>query len=141
MTISVRDDAERAALDAILALINGGTGDASGDFELLTSANGSLATLPFTIPGSGGAFAAATTPVSPGGVAAAVSNAITNSGTPTPGTIGNGRFRDRANSAVVSFSISASGAGGDMIVADPVIPSNATAVSCSSITVTMNVTN
>lgn len=134
MTISVRDDAERAALDAILALINGGSGDASGDFELLTGANASLAVLPFATT----AFQASS---SNAGVAQAVSNAITNSGTPTAGTIGNGRFRDKANSAVVSFSISAGGGGGDMTVADPVIPANATAVSCSSITVTLNVTN
>jgi hypothetical protein len=134
MTISVRDDAERAALDAILALINGGSGDATGDFELLTSGNSSLAVLPL----SATSFAASTTVSNQ---AQAVSNAITNSGTPTPGTIGNGRFRDKANSAVVSFSISAGGGGGDMIVTDPVIPSNATAVSCSGVTVTLNVTN
>ena len=134
MTIAVRDDAERAALDAVLALINGGAGDATGDFELLTGANAQLAFLNF----SATAFQGATTN---GGVAQAVSNAISNSGTPTAGTIANGRFRDRANSAVVTFSISASGGGGDMIVADPVIPANATAVSCSSITVTMNITN
>lgn len=141
MTISVRDDAERAALDAILALINSGSGDASGDFELLTGALSSLCSLNFTAPGSGGAFQAATTPVSPGGIAQAVSNAISNSGTPNSGTIGAGRFRDRANSAVISFSMSAGGGGGDMTVADPVIPGNATAVSCSSITITLNVTN
>jgi hypothetical protein len=134
MTISVRDDAERAALDAVLALINAGSGDASGDFELLTSANASLAVLPFSTT----AFGSAT---SNGGIASATSNAITNSGTPTAGTIGNGRFRDKANSAVVTFSISASGGGGDMIVTDPVIPANATAVSCSGVTITLNVTN
>jgi hypothetical protein len=134
MAISVRDDAERAALDAILALINAGSGDSSGDFELLTGASASLAVLPF----SATSFAAAT---SNAGIATATSNAITNSGTPTPGTIGIGRFRDKANSAVVTFSISASGGGGDMIVTDPVIPSNATAVSCSGVTVTLNVTN
>jgi hypothetical protein len=134
MTISVRDDAERAALDAVLALINAGSGDASGDFELLTAGSSSLAVLPFSTT----SFGAATTG---GGIATATSNAITNSGTPTPGTIGLGRFRDKANSAVVSFSVSASGGGGDMIVTDPVIPSNATAVSCSGVTVTLNITN
>jgi hypothetical protein len=134
MTISVRDDAERAALDAILALINGGSGDATGDFELLTAGSSSLAVLPF----SATSFAASTTISNQ---ASATSNAITNSGTPTPGTIGSGRFRDKANSAVVSFSVSAGGGGGDMIVTDPVIPSNATAVSCSGVTVTLNVTN
>lgn len=134
MTISVRDDAERAALDAILALVNSGSGDSTGDFELLNSGNSSLAVLPF----SATAFASSTTISNQ---ASATSNSITNSGTPTPGTIANGRFRDKANSAVVSFSISAGGGGGDMIVTDPVIPSNATAVSCSGVTVTLNVTN
>lgn len=134
MTISVRDDAERAALDAILALINGGSGDASGDFEVLSSGLVSLAIMPFSTT----AFASATTVSNQ---AQAVSNAITNSGTPTSNTIANGRFRDKANSAVISFSISAGGGGGDMIVTDPVIPSNATAVSCSGVTVTLNVTN
>lgn len=134
MAISVRDDAERAALDAILALINGGAGDATGDFEVLTAGLSSLAVMPL----SATAFQAST---SNAGVAQSVSNAISNSATPTPGTIGAGRLRDRANSAVISFTISAGGGGGDMTVGDPVIPSNATAVSCSGITVTLNVTN
>lgn len=120
----------------MLSFINAGSGDLTGDFELLTSANASLAVLPFRAAGN--AFDAAT---AVGGVAQAVASSIQNSGTPTPGTIANGRFRDRANSAVITFSISASGGGGDMIVGDPVIPANATAVSASSITYTMNVTN
>jgi hypothetical protein len=134
MTINISDPAERAALDAILALINGGSGDATGDFELLTAGSSSLAVMNF----SATAFAASS---SNAGVASATSNAISNSGAPTAGTIGLGRFRDRANSSVVTFSISASGGGGDMIVTDPVIPANATAVSCSGVTVTLNVTN
>jgi H+/gluconate symporter-like permease len=135
MAISVRQDGNKAALDAVLDLIDAGSGDASGDFELLTGANASLAVLPFSTT----AFAASTN--GSGTSATATSNAITNSGKPTAGTIGNGRFRDKANSAVMSFSISASGGGGDMIVTDPVIPANATAVSCSGVTVTLNITN
>lgn len=134
MAISIRDDAERAALDAILALVSAGSGDASGDFEVLTAGSSSLAVIPFNTT----AFGAASTS---GGSATASGTFSGPSGTPTPGTIGLGRFRDKANSAVVSFSISASGGGGDMIVTDPVIPSNATAVSCSGVTVTLNVTN
>lgn len=135
MAISVRQDGNKAALDAALALINAGSGDATGDFEVLTSANASLAVMTF----SATSFAASTN--GSGTSATATSNTITQSGTPTPGTIGNGRFRDKANSAVWSFSISAGGGGGDMIVTDPVIPSNATAVSCSGVTVTLNITN
>lgn len=140
MTITVRADAARAALDAILALINAGSGDASGDFELLNSSNVSLTPTPMTFA-TPNAFAASSTPS--GLIASAGSNAIGQSGTPLAGTntIANGRFRDKANSAVMSFSISAAAGGGDMTVTDPVIPSNATAVSCSGITVTLNVTS
>jgi len=134
MTIVASDAAELAALNAVLALVNGGSGDATGDFELQTGAAASLAVLPF----SATAFGNATTISNQ---ASATSNAITNSGTPTAGTIGIGKFRDKANAAVYSFTISASGGGGDMIVTDPVIPANATAVSCSGVTVTLNITN
>jgi hypothetical protein len=134
MTITVRDDAERAALNALLALLNAGSGDASGDFHLLTSGDAALATLNL----SATAFQNATTS---NGTAQAVSNAISNSGTPTAGTIANGQLRDKANSAVLAFSITATGGGGDMIVADAVIPGDAVAVSCSGITVTLNITN
>jgi hypothetical protein len=134
MTIVASDAAELAALNAILALINGGSGDATGDFELQTGGAASLAVLPFSATSFGNA-----TTVS--NQAQATSNAITNSGTPTAGTIGIGKFRDKSNAAVMTFTISASGGGGDMIVTDPVIPGNATAVSCSGVTVTLNVTN
>lgn len=134
MTIVASDAAELAALNAILALINGGSGDASGDFELLTGASASLAVLPFSTT----AFGSATTISNK---ASATSNTISNSGTPTTGTIGLGKFRDKANAPVLTFSISATGGGGDMIVTDPVIPANATAVSCSGVTVTLDVTN
>ncbi len=133
MAISVHASANKAALDAVLSLINGGSGDPNGDFELLSAGMASLATLQFSATAFGAATSA--TPAS------ATSNAITQSGTPTAGTIANGRFRDKSNLAIISFSVSASGGGGDMIVADPVIPANATAVSCSGITVTLNVTN
>jgi hypothetical protein len=134
MTITVRDDAERAALNALLAPLNAGSGDASGDFHLLTSGDAALATLNL----SATAFQNATTVT---GAAQAVSNSISNSATPTAGDIAKGQLRDRANSAVLSFSISESGGGGDMIVADVTIPGDAVAVSCSGITVTLNITN
>lgn len=134
MTIAVDDATERAMLDAGLAMINGGSGDASGDFIVMSSIDTILATLAF----SATAFAAAT---SAAGTATASSNAISNSGTPTAGTIAKAAFRDKANVQRWTFSVTASGGGGDMIVADPVIPANATAVTCSGITVTLNVTN
>ena len=37
MTIAVDDATERAMLDAGLAMINGGSGDASGDFIVMSS--------------------------------------------------------------------------------------------------------
>lgn len=136
MAISVRQDANKAALDAALAVINTGSGDLTGDFEVLYNST-SLAVMTF----SSTAFAASTN--GSGTSATATSNTITQSGTPTniPNTINVGRFRDKANSAVWTFSISAGGGGGDMVVTDPSIPSNATAVSCSGVTVTLNITN
>lgn len=134
MTIAVDDATERAMLDAGLGMINGGSGDATGDFIVMNSSDTILATLAF----SATAFATAS---SVGGVATASSNAISNSAAPTAGTIAKGAFRDKANVQRWTFTISASGGGGDMIVADPVIPATATAVTCSGITVTLNVTN
>lgn len=128
MTITASDLAEIAALNAILALINGGTGDATGDFALRNAGATVLAALPF----SATAFAAATTDGS--GYASANSNAITSAASPTAGTISNGQFRDKANVSIVAFTITATGGGGDVEVADVVIPGGTTAISCSGVT-------
>ena len=126
--ITASDAGERVALDAILTLINGGTGDASGDFAVRTTAGTVLAAMPF----SAVAFQASTTDGS--GYASANSNAVTSAASPTAGTIANGQFRDKANGVVVAFTITAIGGGGDVEVADVVIPAGTTAISCSGVT-------
>ncbi len=129
MAITLANGFKTAALDGGLTAINGGTGDPTGDLEFLTSADVSLAVLPMNAT----AFAAATIS---GATAVATSNAITPSGAPTAGTMAKGRMRNKANAAIVSFSVSLAGGGGDMIVGDVVIPAGVTSVSCSGVTLT-----
>ncbi len=133
MTISVTAAGTIGALDGLLAVINGGTGEASGDFSLFTAADALLATLPF----SATAFAGATDVA---GTIKAAANNITASATPTAGTIAKGQFRNKANAAVISFAISMSGGGGDMIITNTVIPGDATAVTCSGLEVSLALT-
>jgi hypothetical protein len=128
MAITVTAAGRIGALDGLLDVIDGGSGDATGDFHLLTSADVALATLPFSNP----AFAAA---ADVSGTVKAAANSITASGTPTPGTIAKGQFRNRANTSVIAFAVGASGS--DMNVADVVIPSGATSVTCSGIEVSL----
>jgi hypothetical protein len=129
MAITLANGFKTAALDGGLAAINGGTGDTTGDLEFLSAADASLAVLAMNAT----AFAASTIS---GVNAVASSNAIAASGTPTPGTIAKGRLRNKANVAIISFSVSLAGGGGDMISGATVIPSGATSVSCSGITMT-----
>jgi hypothetical protein len=117
-------------LDAGLAKINAGTGDATGDFHLMTSGDAALATLPFNAT----AFAAAT---DVSGTATAVSNAISGSGSATAGTIAKGAFRDKANLNLFTFSIGTSGA--DMNFASVTIPSGTAQVTSSGVQVTLTI--
>ena len=128
MAITLANGFKTAALDGGLAALNAGSGDPTGDLELLTAADASLAVLAL----SATAFAAATIS---GANAVAASNSIANSALPTAGTIAKGRLRNRANVPLISFAVSLSGAGGDMIIGDVVIPPGASTVSCSGITV------
>lgn len=129
MAITIANGFKTGALDGGLAAINGGAGDPTGDLELLTVADASLAVLAL----SATSFAAATMS---GANAVATANSIANSGAPTAGTIAKGRLRNKANTAILSFSVTLSGGGGDMIIGDVVIPPGATTVSCSGIAVT-----
>lgn len=116
-----------AACDGWCDIFDGGSGDASGDFVLMTSADAILATLPF----SSTAFAASAVV---GGAVKASANAITNSATPTAGAIAKGAWRDRSNAAHFTFGIAVSGS--DMDIADVNIPGGTTAVTCSGLVVT-----
>jgi hypothetical protein len=130
-TVTVSAAGKIAALDALLALINGGSGDSTGDFQLQTAAAAALATLTFSATSFAGA-------ADVGGTIKAAANTITASGTPTPGTIGKGVFRNKANTAVITFDIDTSGTPA-MTIADKVIPADATSVSCSGLEVSLTI--
>jgi hypothetical protein len=118
-------------LDALTAQINGGSGDASGDFRLLTSGDNPLAEVIFGNP----AFSAAT---GSGPVSAVQSGStITTASLPTSGDIGKGQFRNRTNTVVASFNI---GVGtGDLQVGSVTIGTSASSVDISGLTITLTV--
>ena len=128
MTITYHSTAEEAALNGIVDLIDGSSGDSTGDFVVKSAGGTILATMTFGAT----AFGAATTS---GGNAVVTSNTITDSGTPTAGTIASGAFRNKANTEIVAFSMGTSSA--DMIIADTVITGSYTAVGCSGVTWTL----
>ena len=134
MAIVTSNAGNKAACDALLAVLNTGSTDAAGDFELLNNTT-SIATIAFNATAFGAATLATPSVATATFPAASGTPAVTNI------AINKGRFRDRNNAAVISFDISASGGGGDMIVTDPNVPSNATAISCSGVTFSLNITN
>ena len=115
MALTWANECRAAALNGITALLNG------GDFRLLTSADAQLAKLTL----SPTAFGAATN-ASP---SVAVSNTVTKDGAPVAGTIA--KFQLRTSSAAVRISGSVGASGADLIVSDPVIPAQATEVTCT----------
>ena len=129
MAITLGNLFKTGALDGALATIAGGTGDATGDLEFLTSADVSLAVLLM----NASPFGAATIV---GATSQALANAIVPATSPTSGTIAKGRLRNKANVPIISWAVSLAGGGGDMIAGTVVIPSGATSVSCSGITIT-----
>ena len=132
MAITYATTVAPAALDAIVDLIDGGSGDSTGDFVVKSSGGTVLATMTFSSTAFGSASSVSA------GNATVSSNTITDSGTPTAGTITNGAFRNKANTEIVAFSMGTSSA--DMIIADAVITSAYTAVGCSGITITLALT-
>lgn len=114
MAISVANEFKKASLDGGLVLLN------SGQFRLLTAADGELANLTFGAT----AFAGAST-ASP---SVALSNAITADSSVTAGTITKFELRTSGGSNRITGSV---GVGsGDLQVSDNVIPGSATSVSC-----------
>lgn len=129
MALTIADVFERAALDAGLDTIDSGSGDATGDFVLLTAADGVLATLALSNP----AFADSTTV---GGAASADSDTISPDTGPSPGTIGKFKLQNRANASIVAGTVSMS--SGDLLISDDEIPAEAVEVTCTGgLTITL----
>jgi hypothetical protein len=131
MAIVISAAAQLAMLDALTAQINGGSGDTYGDFQLLTNTDNPLAEVIFGNP----AFGAAT---GSGPVTAVQSGTtITTASLPTSGNISKGRFRNRSNTAVMSFDI---GVGtGDLQVGSVTIGTGASSVDITGLTITLAV--
>lgn len=122
MSLVIHDRLRRGALNGLLAELNVGTTDSSGDCRLLDSGDVELAQLTFSNP----AFQASTSPG--GSVAEAQSNAVSQDSTVTPGTFTKVQWRDRDNVVLVSGSVGIAGSGADLIVTDNVIPGGTSAV-------------
>lgn len=121
---SIANEFKASALAGGLALLN------SGQFRLLTSADAELANLTFGSP----AFGTPTT-ASP---SVATANAITADSSVTAGVIAKFEFRTNGGATRISGSV---GVGtGDIQIGDTTIPGTATSVSCSGLTVSLQVT-
>lgn len=134
MTAIVADEVKRAMLDAGLARLDLPTsgGDSQADILITQSNDTSIATCNMSAPPCFGAAATAST------ITKAAANAISNSGTPAVNVdIGKLKLRNRSNTVLITFSVSESGGGGDIIVTDNTVPSNATSISISGLEITI----
>lgn len=131
MAVVISSTAQQAMLNALAGQIDGGSGDANGDFECLNSSFVTLGTVQFQNP----SFASATG----SGPVSIVQNGttITTLTAPSSGTIAYGRFRNRANTVVVTFTVAVG--GGDLSVGTVNIPLGASSIDVSGLTLTMTV--
>lgn len=118
MALTIANEVRKAALDAITALLNGGS------FQLTNTAGGAGSELAL-LPLNATAFAAAST-ASP---SVAVSNSITADTSVTAGTILG--FNLRTSGAANRISGNVATSGSDLNVTNNVIPPGATEVSCT----------
>lgn len=98
MAVTLTTTARNAAADAVVDLLDGGTGDASGDIAFATSGAAVLCTCPLSNPAFGAAAA---------GVATA--NAVTTGTVATAGTVALALFRNRANTEIFRCAVATSG--------------------------------
>jgi len=110
--------------DYVVDLIDGGTGDATGDLEIMTSGDVEVATLLYSNPAFG---------ASSSGTATAA--AITSDSSATGGTAALFRVLDRDNNEVFRGSVTAVAGGGDIELSSVSIGAGDT-VSISSLTYT-----
>lgn len=122
MSTTLGTAARNASVDAVTALVNGGSGDASGDIVLATGSDVACATLVFSNP----AFAA-----SSGGTGTA--NAITSDTNAVGGTATRAIIRNRANAEIFRCNVGITGS--DINLSSNVIPAGGT-VQITSLTYT-----
>lgn len=115
MSVTLSSTARNTIVDAITALLNGGS------IVLLTSGNVEVATLGFGSP----AFGAASS-------GSAVANSITSDTSATGGTAAKVSFRNSSNVEVLQGTVGITGSGADLTAASVVITAGET-VSISSL--------
>jgi TRAP-type uncharacterized transport system substrate-binding protein len=126
MAVTLTTAARNAACDAIVDLLDGGAGDASGDMAFATAAVAVVCTDPMTNP----AFGAAATGVA---TAAAITTG-TVSGSANPSTVALCLFRNRANTEIFRCAV---GTSGSDINLSSVSVNDGDTIAVSSLTFTM----
>jgi hypothetical protein len=121
MAVTHSTAARNTMVDAVTALINAGTTDATGDIAFLTAADVLVANPTFSATAYGAASS---------GVATA--NAITSDTNAVGGTIAKFQHRDRDNTVVVSGSVTATGGGGDYEITSVAVAAGETVAVTSS---------
>jgi len=125
MAVTLTTAARDAACDAVVDLIEGGTGDANGDLVIRNSGNTPVATLAFSNPAFGASSNGTAT-------AATISDDTNAAG----GTADNFIFQNLSNAEVLSGTVTVTSGGGDLELSSVTIGAGDT-VSVTSFTVTM----
>lgn len=125
MAVTLTTAARNAACDAIVDLIDGGSGDANGDLVIMTSGDVEVATLACNATAFGDAAS---------GIATAAT--ISSDTSATGGTAALFKFQDKSNAEVFRGTVTATGGGGDIELSSVSVGVGET-VSITSFTVTM----
>jgi len=125
MSITLSTAARNAAVNGIVDLIDGGTGDATGDLVVTNSSDSIIATSTFSATAFGDAASGTAT-----------ANAITGDTSMVGGTAARWQARNKANSEIMRGSVGIAGSGADMIVSTTTFPAGGS-LTISSFTVTM----
>lgn len=113
-----------AATDAVVDLIDGGSGDANGDLVFMTSGDVAVATLAMSNP----AFGASSS-------GTATASAITSDTNAAGGTVAKFKLQNRSNTEILQGSVTATSGGGDIELSSTSVGAGDT-VSVSSLTYT-----
>lgn len=122
MAVTHSTAARNAACNAVVDILDTGSGDAAGDLFIMTSGNVEVALLSLSNPAFGNASSGTAT-----------ANAITSDTSADGGTAAKAALRDRDNNQTIMGSVTASGGGGDFIISNTSVGAGDT-VSCSSLT-------
>jgi hypothetical protein len=98
MAVTLTTTARNAAADAVVDLLDGGAGDATGDIAFSTSAPATLCTCNLANPAFGSASAGAAT-----------ANTIAQGTATAAGTVALALFRNRANTEIFRCAVGTSG--------------------------------